>query len=493
MSQKLHEQVKATIQRHGMLRAGDRVGVGVSGGADSVALLLLLDELREELGITLLVAHFNHQLRGAESEADEKFVRELAAAHGVECVLGREDVAARAREHRWNLEDAARRLRYGFFEGLVSAGRVERIAVGHTADDQAETVLARLVRGTGPAGLAGIYPIVGHVVRPLLETRRQELHALLETRRQSWREDSSNRDMARLRSRIRHRVLPQIEQELQPAAVERLCALASRMREDESFWSAVVESCLGGRVVETPAGLAIRIADLLEPELPGGKLKLAEGGAKPLEALTRRMIRKLVTKSRAEKGQLTAEHVEQVLRLARAGTSGHQLRLPGGVVVGRTFDRLIFGQAARVATETSEETKSPAPAYEYEVALPEQGTTTVVIPEIRKCLRLKVIDWSAAARDTSSLAEILDRDLLRPPLVFRNWRPGDAYRPAGRQGVRKLKRLFVESRISARERGGWPVLTSAGKVAWAGRLPVAGEFAAGARTRSGLVIIEETL
>ena len=141
-----------------MFQAGDRVGVGVSGGADSVALLLLLEELRDRLGIELAVLHFNHQLRGAESDADEEFVAALAAQRGMDFLAGRGDVAGAARDRGWNLEDAARRLRYAFFSSVVRAGRVTRVAVAHTADDQAETVLARLVRGTGPAGLAAIYP-----------------------------------------------------------------------------------------------------------------------------------------------------------------------------------------------------------------------------------------------------------------------------------------------------------------------------------------------
>src|SRR5579871_4201984 len=160
----LAQRILHAIEHHRMFRAGDRIGVGVSGGADSVALLRLLEQLREPLGIGLAVLHFNHQLRGAEADADEAFVASLAAERGFEFLTGRGDVATAAREHGWNLEDAARRMRYGFFEAAVREGKVTRVAVAHTADDQAETVLARLIRGTGPAGLAAIYPVKGHVV-----------------------------------------------------------------------------------------------------------------------------------------------------------------------------------------------------------------------------------------------------------------------------------------------------------------------------------------
>ena len=175
-------RVMAAIQRHQMLRPGDVAGVAVSGGADSVAQLFLLEKLREALGIRLLVLHFNHQLRGGESDADQQFVSELARGKGLEFIVGHEDVAARARETASNLEDVARKCRYDFFAELVRGGRVTRVSVGHTADDQAETVLAKIIRGTGPTGLAGIYPAAGHVVRPLISIRRAELREFLQKR-----------------------------------------------------------------------------------------------------------------------------------------------------------------------------------------------------------------------------------------------------------------------------------------------------------------------
>ena len=165
------------------------MGVAVSGGADSVALLRLLENIREELGITLVVVHFDHQLRGAESEGDAQFTADLARSRGFEIILDREDVAAAAARNKWNIEDAARRLRYAFFQRVVSDGRAKRIAVAHTQDDQAETVLAHILRGTGLTGIGGIYPVIGAVVRPLLGERREALRDFLRGLGQEWRED----------------------------------------------------------------------------------------------------------------------------------------------------------------------------------------------------------------------------------------------------------------------------------------------------------------
>src|SRR5437899_799581 len=205
---KLVRSLIACMQSQELLRPGDCVGVAVSGGADSVSLLLLLLELRKKLGIVLSVVHFNHKLRGKASDADESFVAKLAAKHGLEFHSAAADVAKKAKKERANLEDTARRARYDYFRLLAESGACARIAVAHTADDQAETVLAHLLRGTGLTGLGGIHPVAGPVVRPLLGIRRSDLRHFLRARKQTWREDATNQDTKRTRARIRRKLLP---------------------------------------------------------------------------------------------------------------------------------------------------------------------------------------------------------------------------------------------------------------------------------------------
>src|SRR5689334_15610851 len=241
----LSHSVRHATETQGLLRAGERVGVAVSGGADSVALLLLLLELRKELGVVLSVAHFNHRLRGKHSDTDEKFAAKLAAKHKLPFHLGHADVASNAKREKANLEDTARRARYDFYESLVRSGQVDKVAVAHTADDQAETVLAHILRGTGIAGLGGIHPRVGNVVRPLLGVRRAELRVYLRSKKQTWREDATNRDTTRMRARIRKKLMPLLEKQFQPAVVEHLATLAELAREDEAFLQRVVEERVG--------------------------------------------------------------------------------------------------------------------------------------------------------------------------------------------------------------------------------------------------------
>jgi tRNA(Ile)-lysidine synthase len=493
-----------SLERVGMLRAGERVGVGVSGGADSVGLLLLLLELREKLGIVLSVAHLNHKLRGAASEADEKFVRRLAAKDGLEFYGESVDVAARARREKANVEDMGRRARYEFFARLVAEGKVDAVAVAHTADDQAETVLAHILRGTGLAGLGGIHPETESVVRPLLGIRRAELRAYLRSKRQKWREDASNQDTARTRARIRKKLLPLLEREFQSGVVEHLGSLAEFARQDEEFLELLAREHCEGLARRTKIDGRISVKDLLRP-IKGQKL-YTEGAEsaenterKNQEALTKRILRRLIEEKKSGAGQITARHIAGVLDLARRGENGKAVQLPGGVDVRREGDDLVFcGNSSRPARQQGskhEASKASAAEYEYKIDFDnlKSGDVILRVPQVQCVFRLRVIDWLAKRGDTSKSGAVLDRDRLRSPLVLRNWRFGDKLQPAGHQKAHKLKRLLNEKRVSRWERDGWPVLTSGGVLVWARSFPVGAEFAPNEGTRTGILIAEETL
>jgi tRNA(Ile)-lysidine synthase len=495
----LEQLALENIQGMRMLAPGDRVGVAVSGGGDSVALLRMLESLRDTLGITLLVVHFDHGLRGAESGADARFVAELARERGLELILECADVATAAASHKWNIEDAGRRLRYAFFERVVNEGRATRIAVAHTADDQAETVLAHLLRGTGPAGLAGIYPIAGAVVRPLLGHRRHDLREYLRGLGQTWREDATNFDLRRSRARIREQLLPLLERDFSPLVVSRIVRLARLSREEERFWTALVEDRFRALVRDGNGTFAIRIRDLLAPlDLSAGALREESAGESEqpaaLRTLTERLIRRLYQDLRGDRRGLTAERVEQVIHLASESTSGRSVELPGGIGIERSFDELIFSRVLREKrTSRMKETGARSDAYHYLVELPAHGAASVSVPELKSRFFLKVIDWSARERDTKRDVAALDADLLRAPLILRNWRPGDAYRPRGRRQAQKLKRMFLAGRIPSCERAYWPVLESAGRVVWARGMPPGEECCAREGTRAGVVIEEQRL
>jgi tRNA(Ile)-lysidine synthase len=331
---KLATELLASLKEHAFLCPGDRVGAAVSGGADSVALVRLLLELRTRLGVVVHILHFNHQLRGRASELDERFVTALASRLGLEFHSGRADVARLARLSKHNLEDTARRARYDWFAHIAAENHLARVATAHTADDQAETVLAHLLRGAGIAGLAGIHPVSGNIIRPLLGFRRAALRAYLKGLRQSWREDASNRDTQRTRARIRRELIPLLEKRFQPLAVEQLARLASRALENEALLAALSARAQASLVFRQSGGLCIRARDLLCP------LQLAVPA--DLRALASRLILDLAAQIKARAGQLTAAHVHAVCELAKKGEPGKVLELPGGLRVRRERDALVF-------------------------------------------------------------------------------------------------------------------------------------------------------
>lgn len=486
----LHRQIVETVRKHRMFGSGDRIGVAVSGGADSVALLCLLEDLRSELGIKLCVLHLNHLLRGSESDADEAFVQSLAEKRALRCFVARRDVAAEAKRHGWNMEEAGRRLRYEFFDSVMQKGNANRIVTGHTADDQAETVLARIIRGTGLTGLSSIRPTMGHVARPLLDVRRETLREYLTAREQKWREDASNKDLQQSRARLRHQLLPQLEKDFSPTIVERLCSLSNLARNEESFWAAFLVERAEKLVTTSSSCHSIRANALLSPMRVSLVKDTAEDN--PSLAVTQRLIRHIHSRIAEAEAQLSHKDVERVIHLAAKARSGRQLDLPGGVRVEKQFDTLVFRHGDKQKRIPGKKrTSSAGGAYEYEFTLPQAGSTIVAIPELGRSLRLKLIDWPMRERDTRYDKLVLDAERLSAPLVIRNWRPGDAYLPSGRRKPRKLKEMFLKGRIAVTERAMWPVLTSAGKVAWAQRMPVAAEFSTGENTRVGLWISED--
>lgn len=240
----MRERVLRYIRERVLLRAGDRVAVAVSGGADSVALLRLLLELRLELGIVLVVAHFNHELRGEQSAADEAFVAELANEHGLQFFAGRGNARDHASARKLSIEAAGRELRYQWFTQVAQQHGLNAMATAHTRDDQAETVLLKFLRGAGTRGLAGIYPILGRdgfrIVRPLLCVSHAEVEAYLSSIGQVWREDESNLDHRFLRNRIRHALLPLLEREYNPRLRHILSDVAKLSQAEQQYWNDLV-------------------------------------------------------------------------------------------------------------------------------------------------------------------------------------------------------------------------------------------------------------
>jgi tRNA(Ile)-lysidine synthase len=457
---KLAQNVLGYIRKNDLLRAGDRVGVAVSGGADSVALLRLMLSLRDELGIVLSVVHLNHKLRGEESDADEQFVRELAATHGLEVRSDARDVKAHAAEKKLGLETAAREVRYEFFRCVLKSG-TDRIATAHTLDDQAETVLLKLVRGAGTRGLAGIYPKLeirhqpsaihkpgsegfsrdaASIVRPLLGIQRFRLREYLAEIGQSWREDATNQDLRHTRNRLRHEILPLIEKEVNPSFCQVLAETAEIARVEEEFWIAEV----------------YRILPQVwrDSEFPAIKHKTLRSF--PL-ALQRRLVR-----ATAESLGLTLEfhHVEEILSLA---DEGQRVRLPGGWTAQYRGGEIEF-------IRSPEET---ANGYEYQLPVPGK----VFVPEAGTEIEAVLIRKAEENQKYSS-EHLVGESFVQHGLVIRNWGPGERFWPAHSKEPRKIKELLQDRHITGERKRLWPVVASGDEIVWVRGLGVRRDFQA---------------
>jgi len=434
-----------------LLRPGLRLAVALSGGADSVALLRALASRSSELGLVLHVAHLHHGLRAAEADSDLAFCRDLAAQLSLPFHEARVDTAVSAQpdastgKPRETIEEAARRLRYSWLRQLLSKTPLDAIATAHTLDDQAETVLAKLLRGAWTAGLAGISPLLsfpeGRILRPLLATTRGEIEAYLGAIQQDWREDTSNRHLSFTRNRIRHELLPLLEG-WNPQLRRHLTQMADLARDEEAWWRAELARMVpqilmpgrpvrgGGRAAGTglAAGLAIDVVRLcaLAP------------------ALQRRLLRHAADQFGVG---LDFAATEALRALALGGHAGHRLAFPNGLRAERTARelRLDVGPAA------AEPELSPVP--EYITAIPGD----IVAPAFG--LRLH-IESLPAAPVTEPEGPIAGKAILR------NWKPGDRVKLRYSGAPRKVKEVLERLRVTGIDRALWPVLEVGGRIVW---------------------------
>jgi tRNA(Ile)-lysidine synthase len=459
----LAERLLSTIRKHSSIRAGDRVAVAVSGGADSVALLFLMLELRSELGIVLSVAHVNHKLRNQESDEDANFVAQLAKQHELELHLEDAPVPRKTKpkseigsEVISGIEAAARDLRYAFFRGLAQTGRVTNIATAHTLDDQAETLLLRIFRGTGIRGLAGIHPQVifeedgrafGELVRPLLGFRRAALVEYLRDQKQDWREDSSNRDIAFLRNRVRHRLLPMITEEFGEASIEHMSELAEIARAEEEHWK-----CLHPEV--WPQKIWPQSAvnyDETSRASPLPRLAVEPLLMLPL-ASQRRVVRQWLEVN-TPGVSISFRVIAEVLGLTRVSTD-KVLQLSGDWNLRRAPHELLLESiAGRQAQRWA-----PRQSADYEYPLPLPGA--VEVPELAVRVEARVVD--AASVPEKDCGILLDIERAPKQVLIRNWRSGDRFWPSHTAAAKKVKQLLNDRHVTGAEKKLWPVAEAEG-------------------------------
>ena len=437
---RVRRKVLAAIGEHALFGAGDTVIVAVSGGADSVALLDILASL-EELCLTLVVAHLNHSLRGAESDGDEAFVRELAARYGLPCEVERADVKGMSRARKLSLEEAGRTARHRFLLGLAERYGAHAVALAHHADDQAETVLMRLVRGAGGTGLAGIAPKTSGLVRPLLGVTRGEIEAYLRSRQLPFRTDSSNADTIFLRNRVRLELLPYLAT-YNPSVRDRLVATAEALAADEALLEEVTN-----RAVACHGSAA-------------NGLCVAGVRTEPL-GVRLRLYRRLLHLTKGDLNRISSRHLYAIDRLVFSERPNGSLTLPAGAVVARRYDTLSF------AVLTAD-----APAGGAELALDGPGTYSLPGGGM---LKVEEADFPGLWQDVPPGVAFFDADAAPFPWLVRTFRAGDRIVPLGMAGHKKVKDLFIDAKVPPEARRRTPLLFSGGRLIWVCGLRVSAE------------------
>lgn len=432
----IFQKIKETIEKHSMLSGGENVLVALSGGPDSVFLLHVLNNLKEELKLDLHTLYINHGLRPEETPLEIEFCKKLCETLKVPFITKSVDVKSFAKEKSMNNQEAARELRYKVFEETAFETKADKIALGHNADDQAETLLMRLLRGSGPIGLSGIPPVRGMCIRPLIEIERQEINRYIQEEKIDFVVDSSNLRRDYLRNKIRFSIIPMMK-EINPNIIETLSRTAAIFREEERHFDIIV--------VKTLMRLISRKSD--------SRIELF---LSPLEAMDkvilRRVLRRVIDETKGLR-RINFIHVEDIIDLIKTGKTGDRLYLPKGIRVIKDYSTLIFTTEPPVKLDTY---MLEVPG---EINLKEAGV--LIKASILESHKSEIKDLRLSA----DLA-VFDAERLIFPLVVRSRKEGNFFYPFGFGKRKKLQDFFVDGKVPRDERDRIPLIISGEDIIW---------------------------
>jgi tRNA(Ile)-lysidine synthase len=408
-----------------MIMPNSRILLAVSGGPDSVCLIHILDQLKEKYSIRLYAFHLNHKLRGKESDLDEKFVKLFCRNRKIPCRVKRIAVAEYAKKHKLSLEQAARKIRYELFEQERQKLKCDRIALGHNANDNVETVILNLVRGSGLKGLCGIPPTRDRIIRPLIETERKSIVKYLEDNRISYRIDSTNIDSKIPRNFVRTKIIPKLIK-LNPNLVETISKISAIMRAEENYLNDLTDEIIKKIIIKkSKSGMILDNKALLSYNLP----------------LRRRILKFLMPK-------LGYDKIEEILKICETTTVG-RVNICQHCVAQKEYDRLFLGESSRKIK-----------SKQITVLIGK----TMVVDEMHLVLETAIIsDFDLAKKDSNT--EVFDYDKLYPPFSLRYRRPGDRFVPFGSK-EKKLKEVLIDDKIPERVRSRLPLFCDSEGILW---------------------------
>jgi tRNA(Ile)-lysidine synthase len=452
------------IRKNSLISNRDHVLAAVSGGPDSVALLSILTNLKDALGIEqITVIHFDHRLRGDESDGDREFVRALARSAGLDFRCGTADVRAFARSRKISVEMAARECRRSFFTGTAAEINAGKIALGHTADDQAEEVILRILRGTGPAGIQAMSPAtVEGIIRPLLFASRDTILEYLQERGMEYRNDSTNFAPSCQRNFLRLKVFPLLREAFHPQIAQTIARCANLAREEESWWASQTQTLWGDICLELSEGRC---------ELDFGRLQQLH------PALVRRMLRLAIQKVKGNLSGVGLIHLEPLTEFISSDKTGKSIRIPGGIEAIRHGAKLLI---------RSRECATPEDPLDDVLTVHEPGNYFFgkLGFEFSYCHETA----ACCEPDSGSDCVRMDSDKLKRPLQLRYLRAGDRFRPLGMAGSKKLQDFFTDCMVPREERKRVPLLCDSEKICWVVRMRMDDRVKVEAHTRQILMV-----
>lgn len=452
---KIYFKFLKTIRTFNLFQENDHVLVAFSGGPDSSALLHLLLEFSKEFPLKIELAHFNHKLRGRESDEDEEFVKKEAERLGLPIHTGSDDVREYAKKRKINLEEAASILRYKFLKEKAKEIGAKKIVLGHTMNDQAETFLMRVLRGSGLKGLSSIFPVKDETfVRPLIEIKREEIEDYLKYKEIPSRLDSSNLSLKLLRNRIRFELIPYLEKRFGKRLVEHLSKSAQLIREEDEI-NRIVENEKYKELISRDNGLKLNLKELKDFPIP----------------LQRRIVRRFIEEIKGNLRRVGFYHIELVRNLGKE----KEANIPGKIVLKREGDWLL-------------EKKKKHEKRDY--ILTWKIDSPLEINEAGIKLKARTIDFSGKEKfefDDRKRA-FVDFEKIKLPLIVRNRKEGDLFRPIGSPGKKKISEVFRQKGVLPEERDKLPLIISGEEIVWSPGIPVSENFRLTKETKKILLI-----
>jgi tRNA(Ile)-lysidine synthase len=425
----------ATVKKYSMLSGGEKILIGLSGGPDSVCLFHVLNNMKDKFALDLNATYIDHGLRPGETDMEIAFCKKLCENLNIPFVTKSIDVKTYAREQKMNMQEAARQLRYKIFDEVSYEINARKIALGHTADDQAETLLMRLFRGSGPTGLSGIPPVRKNIIRPLIEIERKEIERFLDDLKIDFITDSSNTKKDYLRNKIRLSLVPMIK-EFNPDITKTLSKTASIFRDEEKYFEILVTKTLMkliSRKTDSRVELFLTPFEIMD------------------KAIIRRVLRRVIDETRGLRG-ISFIHIEDIIDLIKNGRPGDRIYLPGGIRVIKEYSTLNLTSEPPVILNT------------YNLTVP--GET--VLKEAGVLIKASVTEapFEASASRPQAYSALFDADKLILPLIARPRKNGDFFFPLGFGKRKKLQDFFVDEKVPRDERGRIPLITSEEDIIW---------------------------